>query len=464
MTSHKKAGRSRSRRRSRSSDDRSSGALLSAAKRRRERVGEVLSTTPRRVLALAAAVGTITGAIAGVLALLPKSPEALSASFSDVTAYPEVSLEQYDAREGSAIVGASHTASAGVLAYRLAADTTSLPTSTAATEEGQTTGSTDTTSTTPPATTSTTTTSEGRSTTSTRAPTHTTSTTTSSTGPAESPAKPGEPPLKRRGKPVGIAPQKGPKRAGGRIRRRSPSAPYPQEEPVAPKAVTATPPPQSLHPVEGALLSEGAGVSKGEVSQVLSLLEQAPPKVAEQGSSEGEATSGTEPTSAPPPIEAPTTSTAPGSSAQVVLPSRCRSAVCGATQEIERALTYDPNPVKAAQAVAAVFNDSRAEVVGKRLYPIGAMVAYNVSLQGFANREATLEWSLIGKANRRPLPRPWWRNIVVAHIKPVVNDESLDGTFWVPVPPEHGDYLVHLVLLDGNGVAHASSDSAPAFH
>ncbi|HXP36989.1 MAG TPA: hypothetical protein VN817_04410, partial [Solirubrobacteraceae bacterium] len=222
-------------------------------------------------------------------------------------------------------------------------------------------------------------------------------------------------------------------------------------------------------PVEGAVLSEGAGVSKREVSQVLGLLEHAPTSAPTAGSAPGEAPAGTQSTSTPatsaaPPTESAASSATAGASAQVVLPSRCHSTVCGATQEIERALTYDPNPVKAAQAVAAVFDDSRAEIVGKRLYPIGAMVTYNVSLEGFAGREATLEWSLIGKANRRPLPRPWWRNIVVAHIKPAVNDESLDGTFWVPVPPEHGDYLVHLVLLDGNGVAHASSDSTPAFH
>src|ERR1700722_14359727 len=97
MASHRKASRSRPRRKSRSSD-----ALRGAARRRRERIGELLSTTPRRVVALAAAVGTITGAIAGVHALIPDPPEPVSvATFSGVTAYPEISLEQYDVRERS---------------------------------------------------------------------------------------------------------------------------------------------------------------------------------------------------------------------------------------------------------------------------------------------------------------------------------------------------------------------------
>jgi hypothetical protein len=461
MASHRKASRSRLRRKSRSSDARTSGALRGAARRRRERIGELLSTTPRRVVALAAAVGTITGAIAGVHALLPDPPEPVSvASFSGVTAYPEISLEQYDVRERSTIVAASQTASTGVIAYSLAADTSSPTTSTSRAEAGE---PPSTTGTTAANTTSTSSITDTQSTVPPSTPTHTTPPPT--TEQVKPPVKPVEPPVEPKWKPVVIKSQKGPKRVGGRIKRRSPSAPYPQEEPAAAKAIaTASPPPQSLHPVEGALLSEGAGVSKGEVSQVLSLLEHPPTSAPAAGSTSGEAQSDTQTTSAPPSTETSASSAAPEASAQVVLSSRCHSTVCGATQEIERALTADPNPVKAAQAVAAVFDNSRAEVVGKRLYPIGAMVTYNVSLQGFANQGLTLEWSLIGRANKRPLPRPWWRNIVVAHIKPTVNNESLDGTFWVPVPPEHGDYLVHLVLLDGNGVPHASSNSAPAFH
>jgi hypothetical protein len=147
----------------------------------------------------------------------------------------------------------------------------------------------------------------------------------------------------------------------------------------------------------------------------------------------------------------------------VVLPKECQS-TCGATQEIEKALTYDPNPVKAAEAVAAVFNDSRAEIVGRRLYPIGAMISYTVNLDGFAHRRATLEWSLLRQGKKRRLPKRWWHDVIVAHVEPTVNHESLSGTFWVPVPPERGDYLVHLALLDANGVSHASSDSQPAFH
>jgi hypothetical protein len=462
MASHRKAGKSRTRRGSPSS-----GTVRSAAKRRKERIEQLLSTTPRRVLALAAAVGTITGAIAGVLALLPKPPDTLKASFSGVTAYPEISLEQFDAREQSTIVATSHTASTGVIAYSLAADTTSRPTSSLHAEADQATEPASTTGTTSASTTPATSATESQSTTSQSTPTHTTPPPTVPTEPVEPTPKPIKAPPKRKWKPVVIPPQKGPRRPGGRIKRSSPSTPYPQEEPAPSKAATvAAPPPQSLHPVEGALLSEGTGVAKGEVSQVLSLLEHTPTSVAEAGNSPGEASTetGTQTSSAPPTSETSASSATPGASAHVVLPSHCHSAVCGAAQEIERALTYDPNPVKAAEAVAAMFNDSRSEVVGKQLYPIGAMVTYNVSLEGFANKEATLEWSLIGKADRRPLPRPWWRNIVVAHIKPAVDNESLDGTFWVPIPPEHGDYLVHLVLLDGNGVAHAQTDSAPAFH
>jgi hypothetical protein len=273
--------------------------------------------------------------------------------------------------------------------------------------------------------------------------------------------------------------RKGAKRPGGKVALGSSSAPYPQETQAAPspQSVAAPPPAPSLHPVTGALVSEGAGVSHGSVAAVAALLAAKPAEPAAGRSPSVEAsTQTTTVESAQAPLATPTTSAAPtlpaapasravGTQAtHIVLPSRCSSRTCGATQEIERALTYDPNPVKAAEAVAAIFNDSRAEVVGRNLYPLGAEVTYNVTLKGFAHSTATIAWSLVGKADKRPLARPWWRDIVVAHVTPTVNEESLDGSFWVPMPPEHGDYLVKLYLLDSRGVPHATSYSEPTFH
>ncbi len=456
MTSHRK----RVGRRSRSSPKGGEGASRATS---RERLSQLLSTTTRRVLALAGAVGVVTGAVAGVLALLPKpkpKPDVHVASFAGVMATPEVSLEQYDVRASSTVVGGTRTASVGHtlqiggVSYRLAADTTTPATG----PEGEA-GNTGTTGTTPAATTNT---GEEPAV----EPTVTHTTTTPATTPAKStPAtQPTPPPRAPGGRVPGHrpTPRRVVKRRGARITQSSPAVPYPQEQSEQAQQAVTTPPAQPLHPVAGALVSEGAGVSHESVATVASLLSakgaEAPEPVA--GTSPGGEAATSTPTT-------PTTGAEPSASEparHVVLPGRCGAGTCGATQEIEKALTYDPNPVKAAQAVSAIFNDSRAEVVGRNLYPLGAEVSFNVSLKGYAGEDLTVAWTLVGRADKRALARPWWRDIVVAHVKSTVDEESLPGSFWVPMPPERGDYLVKVVLLDPGGNALAVAYSAPAFH
>jgi|GEM_PF-1838558 hypothetical protein len=471
MTSHRKAVRQGSRsRKTQGSDAERAGGRGSAA---REHVMRILSTTRRRVLALAGAVGVITGAITGVLALLPKSPEALSAHFEGVTATPEVSLEQYDTRAAPSIVGAARTASAALSPYRLAADTRTVATTAGeGPEPGQTATSTATS-------TSTTSPSQSVEPTGTQTGTQTgtpATTPTSTTGPQTTATT--QPRRRIRGHPSGRrVTHTGAKRRGGEITLGSASVPYPQEQQApSPQQAAAAPPAQAPHAVTGAVVSEGAGVPHRSVAAVAALLTGRPAEPV-SGATPAPEAQATTPGTGPATSAAPTESAAPqpaapahlrraagGRAPQLVLPAGCLSRTCGATQEIEQALTYDPNPAKAAEAVAAIFNDSRAEIVGRNLYPLGAEVTYNVTLKGFAHSTATLGWSLVGKADKRPLARPWWRNIIVAHVTPTVEEESLDGSFWVPMPPEHGDYLVKLYLLDSGGVPHAISYSSPAFH
>jgi hypothetical protein len=386
----------------------------------KKRINEVLSSTPRRAVALFAAVGTITGAIAGVIALLPKSaapPDSLSASFSDVKAYPNMSLEQFDERVRPGIVGTSHAASTGVVSYELAADTSVSPSGSSA-EGGEAAGSPGTSS------------GGGN-----EGETGSGSTGTDGTGSTT----PTEPTEGEEGSTEGEAgTEEGTEHPGATIRVKSPEIPYPQERTLSPQDVAAQTP-QALRRTEGALVSEGPGVADDQVE------EMAEKTLASSAEDANEGTGAT-------------------ALAPSVMRHCAKRRTCGARQELETALTYDPNPAKAAKAVSALFNNSRAEVVEGKLYPIGVMVTYNVSLAGFAHESATLEWSLIGQRSKRRLPRPWWRNIVVAHIKPAVNSESLYGSFWVPVPPQHGNYLVHLVLSDGNGVPHSSSDATPVIH
>jgi hypothetical protein len=398
---------------------------------------DLLSSTTRRVMAFVVAVGAVAGAISGVKALLPPSPgpiptpETLVARFGSVSAYPEISLEQYDASAGSGgvVKGSPKPAKTSAVTYLLAADTMIAAT-------GSTAGL------------------QATSGTSASASTKTLSIPAAPTGRTSPP-------------PTTLAieklretstERKYPIRSGGKIPTTTPAIPYPQQRSVPTAARVASPSRQSFHHVAGALVTEGAGAPKSKVAAVLDALSSADTSESEVSSANPEGTESTTTTES----EAPGS----GTSSQPVLPALSKACLssCGENQEIENALTYDPNPVKAAEAVAALFNDSRGEIVDKRLYPIGAMVSYTLELDGFAHSKETLEWSLLAAASGRALPRRWWRDVIVAHIEPTVNHESISGTFWVPVPPKRSDYVVHLVLLNADGVAYASSDSRPNFH
>ena len=131
---------------------------------------------------------------------------------------------------------------------------------------------------------------------------------------------------------------------------------------------------------------------------------------------------------------------------------------------IDNALATDPDPVKAARAVAHAFANSRGRVIGNKLYPSGVAVNYTINLAGWADREAKLEWSLWSQSEGRPLPKPWLRNVITKEIKPKVDDGSFSGQFWIPAPPRRGDYVVHLIVYDSDHVEHAETETEPPFH
>jgi hypothetical protein len=374
---------------------------------RKQRVAEALSTTPRRVLATFAAIGAITGAITGVIKLLPKPPDTLTASVDALSASPEMRLEEYDERKRP-IEGTAHASTGiGTISYRLAADIATGSSAAPAAQpeaehaEGPSTGK------------------------------HA----SEPGGPSSELSHPegatsgGE---ESTDTSAGSTPAHT-KRAGGEVMLEPLEGSYPKEVSDASLAGRDTPPARGAqHNVDGAVVSEGDGKVPVGVGNVMGLVATG---------AKGEAPA--------------------GDGVRVVLPRSCHTGRCGAAQVIERAMTYDPNPVRAAQAAMTMFKNSRSERVGNRLYPLGAMVSYTVNLRGFAHKHPELRWALTGGARKHRLPRPWWHDIVVARIKPTVNEETLSGTFWVPLPPAHGHYQVHLIVLDEHEVEHGWRDSAP---
>jgi hypothetical protein len=389
-----------------------------------DRVRDFLSSTKNLILT----AGGLASAVAAILALVSGggNPEP-QAKLSGVRAYSDVSLSQFDVRneEGEAPEhppGAAKTTT-GAIVYRLLADTARTSTAPRRTAGARIEHGT------------------GASRASVVAVLNAISTSSQSgrgTGPSEVPAQGSETRTQ-----AGTTP--------------APAPPTATETATTTSAVTTTGPATSGQAPPTA--TQTAGPTTTSQAPLTANQTTEPPSGGGAPTTTSTQTSGGT-TSAR--TRNPTTATRSGP--EIVIPDRCRIAFCGATEEIDKALTDSPNAATAAAAVAELFRDSRAEVVGRRLYPIGVAVAYSLKLEGWAHRRATLRWSLWSEGENQALPRPWWRNITVAQITPSGNRETLSGEFWVPIPPNHGSYFIHLKVYDAKGVSRADSDSSPLVH
>ena len=138
--------------------------------------------------------------------------------------------------------------------------------------------------------------------------------------------------------------------------------------------------------------------------------------------------------------------------------------VSGLNAIVDHELVYD-DPAKAAQALAARFANCQAKVKGNRLSPVGAMITYNLTLDGFAGRWETVWWSLESIRSGQEVPKCWWKDVRAEQIKPTVSHKSFTGEFWVPMPRRYGDYRIHVVLTDSKGsTTYQSKNSEPILH
>jgi hypothetical protein len=133
---------------------------------------------------------------------------------------------------------------------------------------------------------------------------------------------------------------------------------------------------------------------------------------------------------------------------------------CPLRTTVERAIAdTSSNLEQAAEEVAAVFRGSRVQVFEHKSQPIGVTVEYTLDFVGYAGKRTILEWALCSKRTGRPLPREWWRNVIVNQIEPTSEKAKVTGRFWAPIPPMRGDYYFRLrVFYNGLEVAHKRTE------
>ena len=137
-------------------------------------------------------------------------------------------------------------------------------------------------------------------------------------------------------------------------------------------------------------------------------------------------------------------------SAAKIVPSHCGTA-CGLRPTIDKAIADNSsNLAEAAREIAAAFTESRVQVFEHRLQPVGVIVNYKVHFVGFAGKRMVLEWTLCSKSTGRPLPRTWWRNVIVKQFVPKIEGYRTSGNFWAPLPPAPGNYYFRLRVFEGS--------------
>lgn len=129
--------------------------------------------------------------------------------------------------------------------------------------------------------------------------------------------------------------------------------------------------------------------------------------------------------------------------------TRC-GASCALTPLIDHAISdYSSNLAEAAKEIAAIFTGTRYQKFEHKRQPIGVTVEYKIDFRGYAGKAVSLVWVLCNQQGD-PLPKTWWRNVIVKQIKPSGYEVPVTGNFWAPIPRRQGDYHFKLRLFTGN--------------
>ncbi|MDQ3452984.1 MAG: hypothetical protein M3493_09875 [Actinomycetota bacterium] len=112
------------------------------------------------------------------------------------------------------------------------------------------------------------------------------------------------------------------------------------------------------------------------------------------------------------------------------------------------------NPVSeqvAARRLVGVLRNTRAVQTqhGKR-DPLGVVIDANLLLEGLRDRQLEVSWSIWSRGGRSRLYGKWLRKVSAYHVTAESDSDSAALNFWVPLPKKPGEYVVRLVLSDGD--------------
>jgi hypothetical protein len=93
--------------------------------------------------------------------------------------------------------------------------------------------------------------------------------------------------------------------------------------------------------------------------------------------------------------------------------------------------------------------------------PLGELISVNLELAGLQGQPVILSWSIFQNDDQSHLPASWLGNFAAFRLEGTTGDDTGTLEMWIPLPKEHGPYLVRLTLTTTGGDSLASMDSGP---
>ena len=98
----------------------------------------------------------------------------------------------------------------------------------------------------------------------------------------------------------------------------------------------------------------------------------------------------------------------------------------------------------------------------ERLEPHGAVVNFNIKLEGYEGRPTELRWSLFNAKNKTRIRKPWLVNRLALRLTPDAPVDRASEAIWVPLPRKvKGPFVARLEVVDDKGVRVAYNESDP---
>jgi hypothetical protein len=107
-------------------------------------------------------------------------------------------------------------------------------------------------------------------------------------------------------------------------------------------------------------------------------------------------------------------------------------------------------PAEAARRVVQVLGETRAVRTPQgTLDPLGVVVFANVELEGLRDREVGVFWELWSRDGGTQLYDRWLDQVPVSRITAQRDTDAGSLRFWVPMPKDPGQYVVNVILREG---------------